>query len=78
MNATVYLITPLYSNGTRSMELSCFYFKKLLVKVSVKKDVFLNTLNIVFIIASSADPGEISHYVPFHLGLHCLYCYENN
>ena len=36
MNATVSLINSLYSNGTLSVELSCLYFKWLLVKVSLK------------------------------------------
>ena len=73
MNATVSLINSLYSNGTLSVELSCLYFKWLLVKVSIKY-VFLS-LKIVFIIPNSADPGEISHYVPFHQGLYCLLKY---
>ena len=31
------------------------------------------SLNIVLILASSADPDEITpHYAAFHLGLHCL------
>ena len=46
------------------MELSCMYFKKLLVKVSIKKMYFLS-LKIVFIIANSAHPGKISHYGHF-------------
>ena len=53
MNATVSLINSLYSNGTLSVELSCLYFKWLLVKVSIKY-VFLS-LKIVFIIPNSAD-----------------------
>ena len=32
-------------------------------------------IQIVFIIPNSADPGEISHYVPFHQGLYCLLKY---
>ena len=74
MNATVSLIDSLYSNGTLSVELSCLYFKWLLVKVFFIKCVFLS-LKIVFIIPNSADPGEISHYVPFHQGLYCLLKY---
>ena len=73
MNATVSLINSLYSNGTLSVELSCLYLKWLPVKVSIKY-VFLSS-KIVFIIPNSADPGEISHYVPFHLGLYCLLKY---
>ena len=59
MNATVSLINPLCSNGTLSMKL---------------KNVFLS-LKIAFIIAKSADPGEITHYVPFHQSLYCLLKY---
>ena len=59
----------LYSNGTLSVELSCLYFKWLLVKLSIKY-VFLS-LKIAFTIPNSTDPGKISHYVPFH---QCLYC----
>ena len=55
------------------MELSCLYFERLLLKVSIKY-VFLS-LMIVFIIPNSADPGEISHYVPFHQDLYCLLKY---
>ena len=80
MNATVSLIKPLYSNGTLSMEfgtlsmeLSCLYFKRLLVKVSIK-DVFLS-LKIVFIIPNGANPGEVSYCEPFHQGLYCLFKY---
>ena len=29
-------------------------------------------VKIVFIIANSADRDEMTHYVAFHLGLHCL------
>ena len=64
MNATVSLINSLYSNGTLSVELSCFYFKLLLVKISIKYAFF--SLKIVFTIPNSTDPGKISHYVPFH------------
>ena len=34
-------------------------------------DVYM-FLRIIFISASSADPDEMSPYVTFHLGLHCL------
>ena len=34
-------------------------------------DVFLFS-KVVLILANGADPGEIQHYVAFHLGLHCL------
>ena len=29
-------------------------------------------MKIDFVLASSADPDEMPHYVAFHLGLHCL------
>ena len=32
----------------------------------------LQSLNIAFIIANSADPDGMQHYAAFHLGLHCL------
>ena len=35
------------------------------------KSVFL-TLNIIFALANSADPDEMSHYAAFRLGLHYL------
>ena len=33
-------------------------------------DVFLS-LDVVLILANSADPNEMQHYAAFHLGLHC-------
>ena len=30
------------------------------------------SLKIEFVVANSADPDEMPHYVAFHLGLHCL------
>ena len=49
-----------------------------------KRSKFLNYnvflfLKIVFILANSADPGEMPPYVAFHLGFHCLpkYLYIN-
>ena len=36
-----------------------------------KLNVFLY-LKIDFVLANSADPDEMPHYVAFHLGLHCL------
>ena len=71
MNATVSLINSLYSNGTLSVELFCLYFKWLLVKVSLK--YAFHALFSSF--QNSADPGEISHYVPFRQGLYCLLKY---
>ena len=56
---------------TISMELSILYFEGLLVKISIKFDIFLS-LKIVFILANSADPDEMLPYAAFHLGLHCL------
>ena len=40
------------------------------VKIS-KNSVFLS-LNIDFVLASSADPDEMPHNASFHLGLYCL------
>ena len=36
-----------------------------------KFQIFLS-LKIVYILANSADPDEMLHYVAFFLGLHCL------
>ena len=33
--------------------------------------VFLS-LEVILILANSADPDEMHHYAAFHLGLHCL------
>ena len=30
------------------------------------------SLKILFVLAYTTDPDEISHYAAFHLGLHCL------
>ena len=38
------------------------------VKIS-KNNVFLS-LKFYFVVANSADPDEMPHYVAFHLGLH--------
>ena len=32
----------------------------------------ISYLNVNFVIANSADPGEMPHYAAFHLGLRCL------
>ena len=53
------------------MDLSILYIK------GVTDQNFLNfkyisSLKIVFILANSADPDEMSHHVVFHLGVHCL------
>ena len=37
--------------------------------------MYLLSLKIVFIIANGADPGEISHHVPFYQGLYWLLKY---
>ena len=58
---------PIHTD-TISMDLSILYFK-----VSRIKRCFFNiflALKIVFILANSADPDKMSHYVAFHLGLH--------
>ena len=46
MNAIVSLIKPLYCNVSLSMELSCLYFKRLFVKVSIKR--FISVLEDCF------------------------------
>ena len=51
---------PIYID-TISMDMSILYFTGSLVKISI-----------FFILANSADPDEMLHYVAFHLGLHCL------
>ena len=35
-------------------------------------NIFLNSLEIDFVLLNSADPDEMPHYVAFHLGLYCL------
>ena len=52
------------------MELSILYIMGLPVKF-LGNDVFLS-LKIVFFVANSADPNEMSPYATFHLGIHCL------
>ena len=56
---------------TISMELSILCFRGLVVKISIKFDIFLS-LKIVFILANIADPDEMLPYAAFCLGLHCL------
>ena len=41
------------------------------MKKYLKYDVFLS-LQVVLILANSADPDEMQHYAAFHLSLHCL------
>ena len=48
---------------TRSMDLSILYLMDHI-------NIFLY-VKIVLIIANRADRDEITHYVAFHLGLHC-------
>ena len=47
------------------------YTEGLQVKISKKKIVFLS-LKVYFVLANSADPDEMPHYVALDLGLHCL------
>ena len=60
---------------TISMTLSILHFKGLRFNISIKT-VYIYpsdiSLKIVFIVANSADPDEMSLYATFHLGLHCL------
>ena len=37
-----------------------------------KKNVVFHSLKIAFVLANSADPYEMLHNAPFHLGLNCL------
>ena len=55
---------------TISMGMSIVYFKGSLVEFS-KLSLYLS-LEVVLILAKSADPDEMQHYAAFHLGLHCL------
>ena len=36
------------------------------------KNHALQSLKIAFILANNAGPDEMTHFVAFHLGLHCL------
>ena len=56
--------------ATINMDLSILYFKGSQVKFH-NINIFLS-LNIVFILANSADPDEMPHYAAFYLDLHCL------
>ena len=61
---------------TISMGLPTVYFKGSQVEFS-NDDVVLS-LNVVLILANSADPDEMQHNAAFHLGLHCLPKYPFN
>ena len=37
-----------------------------------KTNIAFLSLKIDFVLANSADPGEMTHLAAFHLGLHCL------
>ena len=52
------------------MGLSILYFKG--SQVEFPNNYVLQSLMIVFMIANSAGPDEMPHFVAFHLGLHCL------
>ena len=49
------------------MELSILYLKGSQIKISIKMCISVHEAYF-----NSAYPDEISPYVPFHLGLHCL------
>ena len=78
MRGLVYILTLCILMGfptqiaSLRMGLSIIYFKRFPNKYR------LQSLNIVFIIANSADPDEMQQYVAFHLGLHCLPNYPFN
>ena len=57
-----------------SMGLPIVYFKGSQVDF-LKYSVYLS-LEIVFILANSAEPDEMQHHAAFHLGLHCLPKYK--
>ena len=40
--------------------------------------LYLQSLNIVFVLANSADPDEMAHSVAFHQGLHGLQEYPRD
>ena len=42
------------------------------VIISKKNFIAFLSLKMNFVLANSADPYEMPHYVAFHLGLHCL------
>ena len=46
-----------------------------ILSVCRSKFIVFQSLKIVFILANSADPYEMSLYAAFHLGLHCLQKY---
>ena len=52
------IVHCIYIEGSRD-----YKFTKNVVFLSLKNDLFL---------ANSADPDEMPHYAPFHLGVHCL------
>ena len=54
---------------TISMGLPIVYFKG--TRVNFLNYVVFLSLNIVLILANSADPDEMQQYAAFHLGLHC-------
>ena len=51
------------------MDLPILYFKRLPVKISVKRCISVPES---YIQENSADPDEMCPYAAFHLGLHCL------
>ena len=55
-----------------SMGLTIVYFKGPQVDYSKWGGGVLMSLDLVLILANSAEPGEMKHYAAFHLGLHCL------
>ena len=42
------------------------------VIISPKTLFVILSLKITFVVANSADPDEMPHYIAFHQGLHCL------
>ena len=44
--------------------------------VIISKNIDFPSLKIAFCLANSEDPYEMTHYVVFYLGLHCLPKYQ--
>ena len=61
----------LIKNDTATSGWSIVYIEGSHVKFQKQNIIFLS-LKIDFVSANSTDPDEMSLYVAFHLGLHCL------
>ena len=45
-------------------------------QVIISKNILFFSLKVDFVLANSADPDEMPHYVAFHLSFHCLQKYR--